>query len=132
MALPISQDFALATVFYLPQQNGFQVTKEWIHQGVQWYKAQDDAFNISFLYYVVFKVVPGFDQHEVQMTPDAKNYLKALGNMVCSFDAALPAELLPGPYALVKGELRQVLKLVDDSMATLKPLSKYSYPLYVS
>lgn len=103
---------------------------------VQRYKTQDDVFNQSFLYYVLFKVVPGFDQHDVQITPEAKNYLKAPGNMAWSFDAALPTELLPGPYALVKGELRQVLKLVDDSngtcMATLKPLSKYSYPLYVS
>ncbi|KAH6999149.1 hypothetical protein BKA56DRAFT_685085, partial [Ilyonectria sp. MPI-CAGE-AT-0026] len=113
-------------VFCTPRQNGFQVTKEWIHQGVKWYKAQCDVFNTSFLYYVVFKVVPGVDQHDVQITPDAENYLKALGNMAWSFDAALPAELLPGPYALVKGELRQVLKLVDDSMATLKPLSKSS------
>ena len=90
---------------------------------MQSYEARDDVFHRAFLTVVIFA---GANEHDVEVTDSARQYLRELGNQQVMFVST--PELLPGPYALVRGNLRGVWKLVDDSngtcMATLKSQSQ--------
>jgi hypothetical protein len=116
-------DFSLAAVFNLPQGEKPTVTSDWMRELVEKYNSCDDVFDKAFLEIVVFA---GAREYDVEFTDEAQQYLRELGNQQVVFVSS--PGLLPGPYALVGGELRDVWKLVDDSngtcMATLKPQSK--------
>ncbi|OKL58530.1 hypothetical protein UA08_06367 [Talaromyces atroroseus] len=73
----------------------------------------DDVFDEAFLHTVVFN---GNEIGEVEYADEAREYLRQLGNEETLFVSS--PELLPGPYALVGGELRDVWKLVDDTNGT--------------
>lgn len=99
------------------------MTADWLRACVQEYENTDDVFDKAFLATVVFH---GAVAGDVEFTSDAREYLLKLGNEQVVF-VTLP-DLLPGPYLVIGGKLRDVWKLVDDSngtcMATLKPQSK--------
>ena len=114
----------------LPPEKKYRVTADWVRTSVDKYKNLDDVFDKAFLAIVVFH---GVKADDAELTDAAQEYLSGLGNESVVF-VTTPG-LLPGPYVLVKGQLRDVWKLVDDAngtcMATLKPQSKYNEPLSV-
>ncbi|KAK3328636.1 amidase signature domain-containing protein [Cercophora scortea] len=123
LTVPLTQDFGLVTVITLqPGIRHPKVTADWVRPIIEAYKNNDDVFSHDFLATVIFY---GTDKRHVQFADDAREYLTQLGNKHVIFMPATSPTLWPGPYALVKGKLRNVWKLVDDSngtcMVTLKP-----------
>ncbi|OQN95269.1 hypothetical protein B0A48_18566 [Cryoendolithus antarcticus] len=118
--LPDASDFSLATVFTLKDLKKPTGTHRWIRDAVQHYLERDDVFNESFLASVIFQ---GAGEDDVACSEEAREHLRALGNQSITFISA--PTLLPGPYAIIDQQLRDVWKLIDDSygscMATLKP-----------
>lgn len=117
-------DFGLAAVMRLPQgSNNPAISGNWLREIVARYDDHDDVFEKAFLEIVLFTRVKDDD---VEFTDEAKRYLRELGNLQVIF--SFSTDLLPGPYALVGGELRDVWKLIDDSngtcMATFKPQTR--------
>lgn len=123
LILPDDPDFALVTVISLPQeQTKFEITGQWGKERVQKCNS-DDVFHGGFFSNIVFH---GAEEDNIAITAEAAEYLAEIGNKQTVF-SSLP-RLLPGPYACVNQELREVWKLVDDSngtcMITLKPSSR--------
>ncbi|KAK0631095.1 amidase signature domain-containing protein [Bombardia bombarda] len=122
------EDLALASVFLLPQETprSFELTADWVKAAVAGY-LEDDVFDAAFLATVIF--CQAEDSH-VDLTSAAREYICKLGNQRVIF-ADLP-DVLPGPYAIVGAQLRDVWKLIDDSygtcMAALQPQSSPSDP----
>jgi hypothetical protein len=130
LQVPRTRDvgFALTTVFNFPgeEEDSTRVTLDWVLKCLKSYQnCNDDVWGPAFLETVVFNVPNIGDK--VEYTDEAREYLCKLGSQETLF-VSLP-ELLPGPYALVEKELRDVWKLVDDSngtcMTTLAPQSEY-------
>lgn len=119
----MSREFDLATVFTLPKGDRFkEVTAEYIQHEVNRYNKVDDVFHNAFLATVVLQGRwEGFP-----ITTEARDYLHGLGTkcIICTESD----NLLPGPYAVIGGQLRDAWKLIDDingtCMVTLKPQSK--------
>lgn len=88
------------------------------------YKSSDDVFHEAFLVGVIFF---GIREDETEITDQARMYLSRLGNkwIKCVSPADTDGEVLPGPYVLLKNQLRDVWRLVDDKnrtcMVTLRP-----------
>lgn len=122
VTLPKAQDFSLVTVFATGTADGRVITAKWLKERIEIYKKADDVFQEAFLSSVIFQ-----GPNDVEVTTDAAEFLSQLGNdrMV----TISSPDLLPGPYALIKQELREVWRLVDDfngtCMATLKPSPGY-------
>ena len=97
------------------------MTAAWLQEQVATYSSQDDVFNEPFLATVIFN--SSSQEEDVKITDEAHVYLQKHGTdqVVCT---SVP-QLLPGPYALVGKQLRDVWKLVDDingtCVVTLKP-----------
>ena len=112
-------------MFPLPDDKEFKVTSDYVRQRVKAYLEADDVFHSAFLATVVFY---GAEADVVTITTDARECLDELGaKRIINTDTG---GLLPGPYALVGNQLKDVWKLIDDSngtcMVTLKPQSKYT------
>ncbi len=112
-------------MFTLPHGHELaEVTATWIQDQVEIYSSQDDVFTEEFLATIIFH--SNSQEEGVKITHEAHAYLQGRGTeQVVS--SSLP-QLLPGPYALVGKQLRDVWKLTDDingtCMATLKPQRK--------
>ncbi len=130
----------------LPHNHGHkppEVTAAWVQDQVAIYSSQDDVFNEQFLATVIFnsnsrncnKDSNDCSQNgnngtnyevDVEFEDEADVYLQERGTqqVVCT---SVP-QLLPGPYALVGSQLRDVWKLIDDingtCMVTLNPQQK--------
>ena len=108
----------------------FKVTLDYIRQRVKVYNEVDDVFHIAFLATVVFQAP---EANAFSITDDAREYLQRLGTN-CIINAE-SEDLLPGPYALIGNQLKDVWKLIDDingtCMVTLKPQSRYTKTCFV-
>lgn len=111
------------TAFRLPPNGGTPVTAERIQTKVKEYRDWDDVFDMAFLAIVLFL---GNSDSNGDLTQEARDYPKSHGNE--RVVALSSSRLLPGPYAIVGRELRDVWKLVDDfngaCMTTLVPRTK--------
>ena len=121
--LPWKQPFGLVTAFKLPPNGLTPVTAEWIQMKVKEYKDCDDVFDMAFLAIVLLL---GTGDGHIDLTQEAQDYLTSHGNeRVVSLSSS---RLMPGPYAVVGRELRDVWKLADDfngaCMTTLVPRTK--------
>ena len=93
---------------------------EWLRAKVKEYEDSDDVFQPAFLSTVIFL---GSEENNIDVTDGARKYLGTIGNE--RFLSIASLRILPGPYAIVSSELREVWKLMDDTngtcMTTLKP-----------
>ncbi|KAK0111635.1 hypothetical protein ONS95_001980 [Cadophora gregata] len=119
----LNREFSLATVFTLTcDQNPSEVTATWVQEQVARYSNEDDVFNEQFLATVIFHVRSSQDE-SIKVTDEAHIHLRGCGTeqVVCTSEP----QLLPGPFAIVGSQLRDVWKLVDDvngtCMVTLNP-----------
>ena len=128
IGLPRADSPSFVTIFTLPQAEYLSVTVEWMRKLVSEYQGTDDVFCQAFLATVVFHSA---QETTIQVTSDAREYLKSLGNQHCHFDST--PGLLPGPYVQIGQQLREAWKVVPDTygtaMVTLKPQSRYAYEI---
>ena len=112
----------LATVFSVSNNDTLTITADWILSRLKIYNL-DDVFENAFLELVV---LAGMKLTRVEITEEARTCLGKLRNLEILI--ACSTDLLPGPYAVRDGKLRDVWKLYEDSnetcMTTLKPQSK--------
>ena len=101
------------TVFHLSNEKSIQLTEKWLHEIIDEYKNRDDIFTESFLSGVIF-----YGPSESKLTNEAQEYLKKHGNKWIKFLSASGPIPLPGPYACIAGNMRDVWKLVEDSHGT--------------
>jgi hypothetical protein len=110
-----SSGFPLSIIPYssllLPGPNP-TITTAWVQDVIRLY-ARDDFFQASFLDIVIFS---GTQASDSALTKEADEHLKKLGNRYIVGVAEL--NLLPGPYALVGNEMRDMWKIADDSFGT--------------
>ncbi|KAJ5623416.1 amidase signature enzyme [Penicillium lividum] len=126
------QQISLVTVFAISGPAKAIITEEWVRKTVENCKNTDDVFHEAFLVGVIFY---GIREDEAEITDQARMYLSKLGNKWINYmtSADTGRELLPGPYVLLKNQLRDVWRLVDDvnrtCMVTLRPQPGVSKPL---
>jgi hypothetical protein len=101
------------------------VAATWVQDQIARYSSEDDVFNEQFLATVIFHGSSS-QEEDIKVTDEAHVYLRRRGTeqVVCT---SVP-QLLPGPFAIVGSQLRDVWKLVDDvngtCMVTLSPNQK--------
>ncbi|CAI7586228.1 unnamed protein product [Penicillium manginii] len=119
-----SQNISLVTVFAISGSAKAIITEEWVREIVESCKSTDDVFHEAFLAGVMFY---GIREDEAKITDQARMYLSNFGNKWIKYvsSADTDREVLPGPYVLLKNQLRDVWRLVDDvnrtCMVTLRP-----------
>lgn len=114
---------SLVTVFDVEADQTSSVTKSWIQQRIEQYQNTDDVFQIAFIRGVIFY---GGQRNALELTAGAKSLLHEMG-MQCYDHIPVTAQvtLLPGPYVLLDGYLRDVWRLYSDTngafISTVKP-----------
>lgn len=105
------------TVFHVPADE-IRITQSWIRARVQKYERDDDVFQQGFLAGVI---LTGSSESEIEVTSEARDYLSSVGMqwMQCKSASKLGQNVLPGPYCLVDGHLRDVWRLFKDTHGTL-------------
>ncbi|KAK4197147.1 amidase signature domain-containing protein [Triangularia verruculosa] len=112
----------LVSVFRLPDDKVTgKLEVEWVRKVADDYQT-DDVFQAAFLATVLF-TTSSTKANKIKLSNEARDYLRKLGNTrVVFLHAPL---LLPGPYLMVRNQLRDVWRLYDDThgtcMVTLKP-----------
>ena len=105
-----------ATVIFLDQKTR-EVTEAWLRETLEAYRSTDDVFQDDFLSGVIFsRVKYPPSSSSLDISPSARRLLKSLGTMwLDTIESSLVDELpLPGPYIVVRRELREILRLHDD------------------
>lgn len=100
-------------MFEVPASEKSKVTAHWLREAISNYEIGDEVFHRAFLANVIFLIA---DKSEALVSEDAQEQLRAMGNEKIIFWAS--GDSLPGPYAIVNQELRDVWRLVDDSSGT--------------
>ncbi|KAI1669665.1 Glutamyl-tRNA amidotransferase [Pyrenophora tritici-repentis] len=108
------EELGLATVIAIPGDRPSILTREGLQSIIESYTAHDDVFDEVFL---AGLVISGAKEGEIDVSPDAHDYLANRGNKWVKFYAA--GNLAPGPYMHVGGRLRDVWLLKDDMSGTL-------------
>ncbi|KAM0259427.1 hypothetical protein ACHAQJ_003321 [Trichoderma viride] len=115
--LPKTTELRLATVFNIPPGNPAKISYEYMRQCLDEYRS-DDVFRDDFLACVVFHA-----SRKLHISKDVIGFLKARGMKEYIVNSS--PGYLPGPHVIVRQELREVWKLIDDingtCMITLKP-----------
>ena len=103
-------------VIFLDQETQ-EVTEEWLRETLEAYRSMDDVFQDDFLSGVIFtRVKQPPSSSSLDISPSARRLLRSLGTMwldtiESNFVDDLP---LPGPYLVVRRELREIVRLHDD------------------